>query len=282
MCMQVTPLSNALGRTITHIDLSQPLTEDQLNTLKELLHNHCVLYFPSQTLSEPEQLAFGWQFGGLMRRIRGSTNYQIESDPHVMYITNEKANGHYVGALPDGEMLFHTDTCFLREPVMGSVLYAMNIPKEGGDTLFANLYQAYEELTEGLKQQLEGLFVENCSDPGKSDYTTPRAQQHYHSETELSYLQPVVLKHPVTGRKALYVNRGMSRCIDGMSIDASNDLLNRLFDHQEQAHMVYRHCWTMGDVIMWDNRCTVHARSHFDNTELRKMRRVTVKGVALY
>jgi taurine dioxygenase len=148
--------------------------------------------------------------------------------------------------------------------------------------LFANLYKAYDELPESLKQELEGLFVENCFDPGKSDYATPRAQQQYRSDTELSYLQPVVLKHPVTGRKALYVNRGMSRCIDGLSTEASNALLNRLFDHQEQPHLVYEHRWTLGDVIMWDNRCTVHARTHFDNTELRKMRRVTVKGVALY
>jgi taurine dioxygenase len=279
MTFHVESLSNALGQTVSNIDLRVPLSATEVATLQDLLHNHCVLHFPKQSLSEPEQLAFGRQFGELNRRI---SNYQIESDPHVMYITNEKANGEYVGALPDGEMFFHTDTCYLREPVMGSVLYAMSIPKQGGDTLFANLYKAYEELHEGLKQQLEGLFVENCFDPGKSDYATPRAQQQYRSETELSCLQPVVLKHPVTGRKALYVNRGMSRCIDGFDAEASNALLTTLFDHQEQDHLVYRHRWSLGDVIMWDNRCTVHARSHFDNTELRKMRRVTVKGVALY
>jgi taurine dioxygenase len=275
----VEPLNDALGHRITGIDLRDPLSQKQTGELLEMLHDRCVLCFPAQTFSEGEQVAFGRQFGELQQRLG---HYEINSHPCVMYITNEQKNGAYIGALPDGEMLFHSDTCYLKVPVMGSILYGMNVPDEGGDTLFANMYLAYDALSENIKHELDGLFAENCYDPGKSNYATTRSRSDYRSETELSQNQPVVLFHPKTGRKALYVNRVMTRAIVGMPDDQSADLLTRLFDHQEQTQFQYRHRWSPGDVIMWDNRCTLHARSYFSGDQLRKMRRVTVKGVPLY
>lgn len=273
-------LNGALGYQITDLDLREPLSVNQTNELLDMLYQRCVLYFPAQELNtESAQVEFASHFGELQERLG---NYKINSHPCVMYITNEQENGEYIGALPDGEMFFHSDTCYLKVPVMGSILYAMNVPRVGGDTLFANMYKAYGALSNGMKQHLNGLFAENCYDPGKSDYSTTRSSSHYRSDTELSYQQPVVLKHPKTGRKALYVNRVMTRKIVGMKPDESEELLSRLFDHQEEESFQYRHQWTPGDVIMWDNRCTLHARSYFDNSELRKMRRVTIKGAPFY
>ncbi len=271
----VEPLNDALGHRVTNIDLREALSRNQVEDLLQMLYDRCVLCFPGQSLSEEEQVAFGGQFGELQERL---AHYQIDSHPCVMYITNEQENGKYVGALPDGEMHFHSDTCYLEVPVMGSILYAMNVPDEGGDTLFANMYKAYENLPAELQRDIDGLYAENCYDPGKSNYASTRAKTDYRSETELSHNQPVVLRHPKTGRKALYVNRVMTRAIVGMPEGESADLLTRLYEHQEQPQFQYRHRWTPGDVIMWDNRCTVHARTFFDGSQLRKMRRVTVKG----
>lgn len=279
MNWQVNRLNDALGYRITQVDLRESLTKEQVESLLQMLYDECVLCFPDQHLTDEEQVRFGQQFGQLQEKLG---QYRIKSHPCVMYITNEKENGEYVGALPDGEMLFHSDTCYLKAPVMGSILYAMNVPANGGDTLFANMYKAYEALPEPEKQQLDGLFAENCYDPGKSDYATTRASSDYRSETERCYAQPVILPHPITGRKALYVNRVMTRRIIGLPEEESERLLHRLYAHQEQEWFQYRHQWSPGDVIMWDNRCTLHARTYFDETELRKMRRVTIKGMTLY
>lgn len=272
-------LSDALGYRITNIDLRDELTAEQVETLLQMLYEQCVLCFPDQQLTDDEQVRFGRQFGELQEKLG---TYLIESHPCVMYITNEKENGEFVGALPDGEMLFHSDTCYLKAPVMGSILYAINVPSAGGDTLFANMYKAYDALSGQQKEQLDGLFAENCYDPGKSDYSATRASLDYQSTTERCHSQPIVLRHPITGRKALYVNRVMTRRIEGMAAKASEQLLRVLYEHQEKENFQYRHQWTLGDVIMWDNRCTLHARTYFDASELRKMRRVTVKGMPLY
>jgi taurine dioxygenase len=200
--------------------------------------------------------------------------------PALMYVTNEKKDGKYVGALPDGEMYFHSDMCYLERPSMATMLYAMVIPSVGGNTLFANMYKAYEALPEATKKRLDGLKAVNTYDPGHSNYAAMRTRMPSSegSPTARSYAHPIVFTHPVTGRKALYINRLMTESVVGMPREESSALLESLFDHQEQPQFVYEHRWTPGEVIIWDNRCTLHARTDFSADELRKLRRVTVKG----
>jgi len=270
------PLSPALGMEITGVDLSQPLDEATFEALRDIWHEHCVLCFPGQRLDEMDQVRFASRFGEL-----AATLHEYESGkghPAIMYVTNEKKDGKFVGALPDGEMYFHSDMCYLERPSMATMLYAMEIPSKGGNTLFANMYRAYDELPQEQKDCLAGLKAVNTYDPGNSNYAAMRTRLESASPTARSCAHPVVFTHPATGKKALYVNRLMTECVVGMPRDESNALLESLFDHQEQPRFIYEHRWTPGDLVLWDNRCTLHARTNFDAGELRKLRRITVKG----
>jgi taurine dioxygenase len=276
--MKTRPLSQALGIEITGIDLSRPLDDATFSAMQELWYEHCVLCLPGQTFSDLDQVHFAERFGE-----PAVTLHEYESGkahPALMYVTNEKKDGKYVGALPDGEMYFHSDMCYLERPSMATVLFAITIPSVGGNTLFANMYKAYEALPEETKKLLDGLKAVNTYDPGNSNYAAMRTRlpSSVASPTARSYAHPIVFTHPATGKKALYINRLMTESIVGMPHDESTALLEALFDHQEQSQFIYEHRWTPGDVVIWDNRCTLHARTDFSANELRKLRRVTVKG----
>jgi taurine dioxygenase len=154
----------------------------------------------------------------------------------------------------------------------------MEIPKKGGDTIFSNMYKAYETLPPELKIKLNGLMAVNVYDYEASG--TKRGSKIVDGVKHFAH--PVFRTHPVTKRKALYVNRLMTDHIVGLPLDESNDILNFLFDHAERANFTYAHKWTVGDIIIWDNRCTLHARSDFDASERRKLRRITVLGEKPY
>ncbi|GAA0526412.1 TauD/TfdA family dioxygenase [Pigmentiphaga sp. GD03639] len=274
---EIHPLSPALGARVQGVDASRPLPAATLKRLLEAWHAHGVLYLPNQSLDELEQVRFGENFGELATT---QGEYAIsKGHPAIMYITNEKQDGQYIGALPDGEMFFHSDMCYVEKPSMATMLYAMSIPKTGGNTLFANMYKAFDALPAATRQHLAGLKAVNSYEPGTSAPTAAmRLSSSRASDQVRSYAQPVVCTHPVTGRKALYVNRLMTEYIVGMPREESDALLESLFDHQEQPEFIYEHTWTPGDLLIWDNRCMLHARGDFDASELRKLRRITVKG----
>jgi len=192
-----------------------------------------------------------------------------------MYVSNIRENGKLIGSLPDGEMHFHSDQCHTEQPAMATMLYAMEIPSQGGDTLFANMYQAYETLAPELKSKLEGLKAENVYDYNAESLMRRGSKIR---EGVQHCAHPVFRTHPVTRRKALYVNRLMTDHIVGLPAGESETILLRLFDHAEQPGIVYTHRWRVGDLILWDNRCTQHARTDFDASERRKLRRITVRG----
>jgi taurine dioxygenase len=189
-----------------------------------------------------------------------------------MLISNIRQDGKPIGALPDGEMHFHTDQCHQEIPAKATMLYAIEIPSQGGNTLFANAYAAYETLAEEIKRRIAGRRALNAYD---KDSTLRSAS---YDNAGSSCWHPVVRTHPATGRKALYVNRLMTREIEGLPREESDALLQMLFDHQEQPSFVYEHVWRPGDLLMWDNRCTLHARTDFSAGERRLLRRVTILG----
>jgi taurine dioxygenase len=195
-------------------------------------------------------------------------------NPAVMLVSNIREDGKPIGALPDGEMHFHTDQCHQVAPAAATMLYAIEIPSKGGNTLFANAYKAYETLPDDIKQRLAGRRALNA-------YTTDSTTRSTNYEgANSSYWHPAVRTHPATKRKALYVNRLMTREIEGLPREESDALLRMLFDHQEQPQFVYEHVWRPGDIVMWDNRCTLHARTDFSAGERRLLRRVTLIGEA--
>jgi taurine dioxygenase len=164
--------------------------------------------------------------------------------------------------------------CYIPTPPKGTFLYAIEIPSHGGDTLFLNMYKAYDDLPIDLRARIDGRTAVNVFLYGSTsrDGNKPDFNVHPHAS------HPMVRVHPETGRKALYVNRLMTWNIEGIPEDESRSILDRLFDHIEQPKFVYEHKWRVGDLILWDNRCTLHARTDFSNQERRLLRRVVVQA----
>ena len=284
MPLVVKPLSPALGAEISGVDLREDLSAETFAEILDTWHKHLVILFRNQSLSEDDQISFAQRFGELQKRTRppeaineaGHTKY-----PQLtMLVSNIRENGKLIGSLPDGEMHFHSDQCYLEKPATGTFLYALEVPSEGGDTLFLNMYKAYEELPSELKARVDGRKALNAYlydsttravNGSKVDFTA-----HPH------FIQPIVRTHPDTKRKALYVNRLMTFTVDGMGEKEGGALLNKLFDHIEQDRFIYAHHWRVGDLVLWDNRCTLHARTDFSDKERRLLRRYTVLGERVY
>jgi taurine dioxygenase len=284
MPLVVKPLSPALGAEIAGVDLREDLSAETFAEILDTWHKHLVILFRNQSLSEDDQIRFAQRFGELQKRTRppeaineaGHTKY-----PQLtMLVSNIRENGKLIGSLPDGEMHFHSDQCYLEKPATGTFLYALEVPSEGGDTLFLNMYKAYEELPPELKAHVDGRKALNAYlydsttravNGSKVDFTA-----HPH------FIQPIVRTHPDTKRQALYVNRLMTFTVDGMDEEEGSTLLSKLFDHIEQDRFIYAHRWRVGDLVLWDNRCTLHARTDFSDKQRRLLRRYTVLGDRVY
>lgn len=273
--MRVQALSDALGAEIPDLDLSQPLDDATFRAVEQAWFDHLILLFRGQNLDDEQQARFCARFGTLVASYNANRVAGENQHPAVMYVSNIRENGKLIGSLPDGEMHFHSDQCHTEQPAMATMLYAMEIPSKGGDTLFANMYKAYETLPAEVKPKLDGLKAENVY-----DY---QAETLMHRGSKMRegvkhYAHPVVRTHPITRRKALYVNRLMTDHIVGLPAAESEAILSALFEHAETSQFVYTHRWRVGDLMLWDNRCTQHARTDFDASERRKLRRITVRG----
>jgi len=269
--LKTKPLSDALGLEVLDVDLREPLSPTRVAQVREAWYEGLILLLRNQNLTEENQVRFAEHFGPLGKTLNV---HNTGRHPAIMLISNIRKDGKPIGALPDGEMQFHTDQCYIERPVAASMLYAIEVPSVGGNTLFANAYRAYETLPDEIKRRLEGRKAINAYDyDNAATFRGTRIR-----EGVPHYAHPVVRTHPATGRKALYVNRLMTIAIEGLPEAESDELLNFLFDHQEQRRFVYEHVWRVGDILMWDNRCTLHARTDFSSAERRLMRRITVLG----
>jgi putative 2-oxoglutarate oxygenase len=268
--VSVRQLSPALGAEIMGVDLRNPISDELKQKFLDVWHQHLVILLRNQTLDEDAQVRFAETFGTPAKNSSGRTF--SAKHPSVMLVSNIREDGKPIGALPDGEMHFHTDQCHQATPAKATMLYAIEIPSKGGDTLFSNAYAAYETLPDEIKQRIAGRRAFNA-------YTTDTTlRSTNYADAKSSYWHPVVRTHPATGRKALYVNRLMTREIEGLPREESEAILEKLFDHQEESRFVYGHVWRPGDILMWDNRCTLHARTDFSAGERRLLRRVTILG----
>lgn len=270
MSLTLKPLSDALGVEITGVDLSEKLDPATLNEVRKAWVDNVIAVFPGQDLTDGEQENFARQFGDL-ENVR--TGAAVGSDhPHVMMITNVKDSGRPT-ALEDGEMMFHYDQCYYEHPCMGSTLFAIEVPKKGGNTLFSNCAAAYDALSDEWKRRLEGLNALNYYDYHRD----PTIRPSEINPDAPQWVHPVVRTHSETGRKALYVNRLMTLWIEDMDRAESDEILDYLFAHIEKSEFIYEHVWSPGDLMMWDNRCSVHARTYFSPDARRMMRRVTIR-----
>lgn len=267
---KIIPLSPTLGAEIRGLDLSRPLDGKTVSALRAAWLEHLVLLFRGQALDAEAQIRFAGNFGEPSEPRSGGGR---DLDPRILLVTNIREDGRPIGVLPDGELQFHSDSAFLERPLMATVLYAVEVPDRGGETLFATAYRAWETLDAALKRRLEGRRALNIY-----DYATQVKAGTLDRAGLPQAVHPVVRTHPETGRKALYVNRLMTEEIVDVPPAESAALLETLFAAIERPDCVYEHVWRKGDLVIWDNRCAQHARRDFPSDRTRLMRRVGIAG----
>jgi taurine dioxygenase len=271
MTLDLRPLSAALGAEVRGIDLRDTLDEETARDIKEAWEKYQVLLFRGQTIDVNDQRRFVGLFGEIQPP-RSRVNERLQ--PDIMYVANVTVDGEK-GDLPDGEMHFHADQCYFELPTKGAVLYALEIPRTGGNTLFASTYHAYDSLPRELKERIAGREAVFTYDA----YGNPYKRKALDLAKVPHFTHPMVIAHPVSGRPALFVNRLMTDSIVGMPRADSEPLLAQLFEHLERREHIYEHVWRVGDVLIWDNLSTVHARTDFDPKERRALRRTAIRGV---
>ncbi len=264
--MTVTPISDALGAEITGVDLSDSPNDATIAAINQALLDHLVLVIRGQDLSPPAQIAFARHWGDLVRRI--ATDFLHPEYPDVLVLSNRKVDGKYEGATQAyAGFTWHQDLTYAERPSMGSMLHALEVPEEGGDTAFANMYTAYETLPADIRAKIDGLKALHIRDRRKN----PRAgisdldRDEFRHDIDKYFdipapdsVHPMVRTHPETGRKALFVSPRFTVAIEGMDDKIAQPLLDLLFTHQIRKELIYRHKWRLGDVVFWDNRCTIH------------------------
>jgi taurine dioxygenase len=273
---EVVPLTKHIGAEIRGIDLRVEPDTATVRAIYQAWLDHAVLIFPEQKL-EQEDLLRATRFFGEPGKLSRPPKYFPKGYsrllPGIMMISNIRENGEPIGALPDGEMMFHHDMIHAAIPSKATMLYSVEIPSTGGNTLFASGYAAYDTLDPAIRDRLEGRKALHHYNYGSTIRGDNRGTEAFAEQ-----VHPVFRTHEDTGRKAIYVNRLMTVKVLDMPGDESDRLLNAVYDHAEKREFVYEHVWRVGDLLLWDNRCSSHARTDFPSSERRLMFRTTVEG----
>jgi taurine dioxygenase len=266
-----------LGARISGIDLGEPLDQNAVEKLHRALLDFQVLVFPEQTLSDDQHAEFAKHWGKL--QVHVLNQYVQEGRPEIFIITNLGKDGKPIGEHPDpGAAIWHSDGSWASERGLVTMLHAQRLPASGGDTLYANMYAAYEGLNDDDKALTESAVAIHDLDFSRQR-TVARNQMTEEQKRAAPPVEwPVVRTHPETGRKALYLGQHAAR-IKGMSLDDGRALIDRLNAHATQDKYVYRHVWQPNELVMWDNRALMHSATEFDwLNDVRILRRTTSVG----
>lgn len=278
--LTVQPLGNALGAEIRGIDLNQPLDQSQVAAIQAAWAEHLVLRFRGQhQLTLDAQISFSRHFGPLDARPRASMVMSEQYDalpPEITVISNVKLDGKPLGALGDAEAVWHADMTYNDRPPKGACLYAKEVPPTGGNTHFANMYAAYEALEPATRERIAKLScIHDASRNsagelrlGYEDVTDPRQT--------VGAVHPLVRTHPVTGKPYLMLGRRRNAYVVSLSLQDSEALLDELWTHATQPRFTWAQVWQPGDLVMWDNTCTLHRRDSFDPQSRRMMMRTQI------
>jgi taurine dioxygenase len=275
--MELRPLSNALGAEIVGVDLSRPLRDADVDAIRAAWHDHLVLLFRNQALTPEAHIAFSRHFGELDRH-EALPRYRHPQHAEIFMVTNREVDGKPSATRNTGRQ-WHNDLSYTTHPAMGALLYCVECPPVGGDTMFANMYRAYESLSAPMREFLDPLWAVHDVMGSRDLRKRDPAQVAELRRINPPVAQPVVRTHPQTGRKALNVHEMMCTHFVGMSRDESRPILEFLYEHSTPHENVYRHRWQVNDLVMWDNRCTLHiALADYQHTSPRHMLRTTLLG----
>jgi taurine dioxygenase len=280
--LTITPIPGPLGADIAGVDLRAPIGDADFERIRAAWLEHLVLRFRGQRLSDLELLALSRRFGELDPPGPNPYGKPFLADfPEINVISNVKVDGAPIGNLGDGEAVWHCDMTYIDAPPRAALLHALEIPPEGGDTFWANMVLAWETLPDALKAQATGRRAIHDATynsagmmrRGMKEVTDPREAP--------GARHPLVIRHPDTGRAALYLGRRRNSCVVGLPLDESDALLDALWAHATQPRFAFRQQWQLHDLLLWDNRCTLHRRDAFDPAARRIMHRTQIKGAAV-
>jgi taurine dioxygenase len=280
MPITVTPTGAALGAEVDGIDLRR-ITDADFAAVYRAWLEHSVLLFRGQTLDDDGLIAFSRRFGDLdFAPIQENGRRFVDGHPEIYVVSNVIENGVAIGSLGAGEAVWHTDMSYLEDPPKASMLYAIEIPPAGGNTGFTSMYRAYDALPETLKRRLAGRRVKHDGTYNSGGYLREGVTPTDDPREAPGTYHPIVCTHPETGRKCLYLGRRRNAYIEGLDIAESEALLDEVWRYATRDELTWYNTWRVGDVVLWDNRCTMHRRDPFDASSRRVMHRTQMKGEA--
>jgi taurine dioxygenase len=274
----VLPARNAFGAEIQDVEL-RTIDSDDFSSIYRAWLDHSVLLFRGQNLTDEDLIAFSGRFGELdWAPIQESGRRFVEGHPEIYVVSNVIENGTPIGSLGAGEATWHTDMSYLEDPPKASILCALEVPSSGGNTLFCNMYRAYESLPEELKRRIEPLALKHDGTYNSGGYVRQGVTAADDPVTSPGKIHPLVCTHPETKRQLLYLGRRRNAYIDGLPLPDSESLLDQLWSYATREEFAWHNEWRAGDLVLWDNRCTMHRRDPFDANSRRIMHRTQIKG----
>jgi taurine dioxygenase len=278
--IDVVPTGAALGAELPGIDLKS-LDQRQFAALERAWHQHLVLLVRGQTLRDQDLIAFSRRFGDLdWAPVQETGRRFVEGLPEIYIVSNVTVNGQPIGSLGAGEAVWHTDMSYLEVPPMASMLYALEVPPAGGNTSFCSMYAVYEALPSQLKQRIANITIKHDGTYNSGGYLRQGVTATDDPRTSPGAVHPLVCTHPDTGRRMLYLGRRRNAYLMGLELAESEALLDALWQFVEKPEFAWEHVWQVGDLVLWDNRCTMHRRDPFDDATRRIMHRTQIKGNA--
>jgi taurine dioxygenase len=276
--LRIRPTGAALGAEVQDVDL-RALADETFAAVYRAWLDHQVLLFRDQTLTDEDLVTFSRRFGDLDEApVQETGQRYVEGYPEIYVVSNVVQDGVAIGSLGAGEAVWHTDMSYLPDPPKASVLYALEIPPTGGDTSFCSMYAAWEQLPAPLRRRVEGLRVKHDGTYNSGGYLRQGITPTDDPRTSPGTFHPLVYTHPETGRPALYLGRRRNACIEDASLEESDALLDEIWFEATRESLTWRHQWRVGDLVLWDNRCTMHRRDAFDPTTRRVMHRTQIKA----
>jgi taurine dioxygenase len=275
--IEIVLMGDALGAEVRGVDLAQ-VDAPTLDLIRAAWHEHIVLLFRNQTLTDDQLADFSRHFGDLDLAPPSETDGAAPGHPEILVISNVKVDGKAIGSLGDGEAVWHSDMNYMDVPPTGSVLYSLEIPPAGGNTGFCNMYKALDALPDDLRRRIDGLSIKHDSSTNSGGYLRLGSKPVTDVRTCPGAVHPIVSTHPETGRKSLFLGRRRHAYVMGLPLEESEALLDALWAHATKPEFVWHHRWRVGDALMWDNRCVMHRRDAFDPAARRVMHRTQIKG----
>lgn len=275
---RVHPLGETVGAEVLDLDISQPLDQDTVDAIRTAWLDNLVLVFRNQNLTDAQLTAFSRKFGDL-DTVPGWEPFSPKGYPEVLIISNVLENGTTIGVLGDGEAAWHTDMAYIDEPPIASLLYSLEVPDSGGETSFMSMYAALDTLPADLRHAIDGKTLNHDSSHDSSGQLRPNHTMFVDVTGAPGARHPLIRIHPETGRAALFLGRRLHGWVVGDDLQTSDTLLDALWRHCTEGDFTYRHEWRPGDLLMWDNRVTMHRREPFDASARRVMHRTQLKGL---